>query len=353
MEAKTTTVEWTEEALDMDALNATQQEASGIIAAAKAEAKIQAEAILAEARLQAEEIFKDLEKQKTHLEAEARNIAKLKEESRQQAYAEGLGEAEMLRDEFLTILASFQTAKEKLLKEAEEEIGSIAMLVAEKLLASEIKKDKTSKGLLTKQIRAAIAKVVKGSGLVKVKIATADMPAAKALKKALEASLDEGISLYFEADETVEPASCIIETKGGRFDARFKTQLKVIRFALEKHLAKPLLDLDERYPETEEMISPTTLKEPSKQDLEALMQDLESGQFFADDEELKAKMDEDFEDDDLLEEDDEEEDEIPDEDLDDYGAVDEDLLLEEEEVDDDALFAEDEDEPEDERFPEY
>lgn len=353
--------------LDPASLELTQREAHSIIDAARIDAERQAAEIIAHAQAQATELINAAKLEMQVVAEEKSKLDYLRETTKQEAYNLGIAEAEEIKDEFLKILSSFQAAKLVILREAEEEIGSIAVHVAEKLLASEIKREKGTKALLTRQIRAAVNKVVRGKGLVKISLASADMQHAKALKLALSKVLDEEVSLHFEADETVEPGSCIIETKGGRFDANFSTQIKVIYVALEKYLGHKIFDLDERYPEQSEMMitspkSNTLSVEPSDDDLDALLTDIQNQAYFDEDVELKSKVDDEIYEDDLdLDGDEEDEllDEDEDEDLleeDDLGAVDDDVDLAEvveEDATDDAFIDDDGDSSGDERFPEY
>jgi len=351
----------TADGLDAASLEATSNEAQSIIEAARSEAERQAAAIMAEAEAKAIEVRNHLIAEKEKLEDQYSKL----DELREQGYQEGLNEAEEIKDELLKMLSGFQNAKAKVLHEAEEEIASIALSVAQKLIQSEIKRDKSSKAVLTKLIRAATSKVVTGKGLVKILVNTADMQHAKSIKTALAKVLEEGVNLVFEPDETIEPASCIIETKGGRFDASFHTQIKVISVALEKYLGHKLVDLDERYQEDTEMQvtvpkSNQLSHEPSDADLDALLTDIQTKKYFADDEDLQAKHDDDYDDDDLdqdddddLDDEDSDDDDLVDEDEDDLGAVDDDLLIDEDSDADDPFADGDSEDEGDERFPEY
>ncbi len=356
--------------LDTASLNATRTEAQSIIDAAKSSAERKAAEIIAAAESEQARLLSEARIQMQAVSDEKAKLEYMREEIKRKAYEEGIHEAESIKEELLNILATFQDAKAKTLREAEEEIGSIALMVAEKLLHAELKRDKAAKGLLTKQIRAAIAKVVIGSGMVKILLAPADMIHAKALKIALSKVLDEAVKLHFESEETIEPGSCIIETKGGRFDASFSTQIKVIKVALEKYLGHKFIDLEEKYSKPEELdmlaADPKpSLTEPSDGDLEDLLRDIQAGSFFdPEDEALRAKSDDDLLDDDLdfaddddeLDDDlddDEEEDEVQVEDEDEFGAADDDIDFEDEDEAEIDPLADDDSDPADERFPEY
>lgn len=365
--------QYDDDGLDSASLELTQREAHNIIDNARIEAERQAAEIINQAQVKSAELMSTARAQMQAVADEKAKLDLLRENTRLEAYNSGIAEVEEIKDEFLKILSSFQTAKSQILKEAEEEIGSIAVNVAQKLLLSEIKREKGTKALLTRQIRAAIAKVVSGKGMIKISLAVADMQHAKSLKLALSKVLDQEISIHFEAIEAIEPGSCIIETKGGRFDASFSTQIKVINVALEKYLGHKIFDLDQRYPadlETEEMIvsspskSNTINVEPSDDDLDALLTDIQNQAYFDEDAELKSKVDDEIFEDDLDldgdETEDEDLDEDEDEDLlveeDDLGAVDDDVdlaeVVEEEETAD-AFIDDDGDSSGDERFPEY
>ncbi len=363
-----------DDGLDSASLELTRNEARNIIDSARLDAERKAAEIISSAEAKAANLLNQANAKLASLEEERSKI----DDERKQAYKIGLEEAEEVKDEFLKMLSGFQHAKERTLKEAEEEIASLAILIAQKLIKSEIKRDKSSKAILTKQIRAAISKVVAGKGIVKILLAPVDMIHSKSLKNSLAKLLEEGVNLLFEEDETVEPASCIIETKGGRFDASFSTQIKVIKVALEKNLGHKIVDLDTKYQEDSEMLSTLPKSnslsfEPSDSDLDALLSDIHEKGLFDEDAELKSKVDDEISDDDLdldgdeddgtddLDDDsDEDEDEDDDDELfedDDPGAVDEEIVIESDtDTDtetDDPFATEDDDSEGDERFPEY
>ena len=175
----------TSDGLDSAHLQATQYEAQSIIDAARSEAERRAAEILAAAEAERSRLLADARNQLQAISDEKAKLEYMREEFKRQAYEQGIAEAKSIIDELIKILASFQVAKEHILKEAEEEIGSIALIVAEKLLQAEIKRDKSAKALLTRQIRAAIAKVVAGNGMVKILAAPGDMVVPKPIKTAL------------------------------------------------------------------------------------------------------------------------------------------------------------------------
>lgn len=216
-----------------------------------AEVKAQAEQLLADAQNQAQEILADVNNQKEEFEANMQSQnAELEEKQaqlteiiaaeKQKALEEALNEGQAYVTELKKILGSFQDAKESLLEEAHSEILSLAMDVAKQILKKEVS---LSPEILETQVSSAIAKVVKGKGKVQVIVNPDDKALLDDIRESLEATLEANVQLIFASEDSIDKGSCVIETKGGRFDASFSTQLKVIEQAFKGYVNHEIKDL--------------------------------------------------------------------------------------------------------------
>ena len=67
---------------------------------------------------------------------------------------------------------------------------------------------------------------------LRIRVAPVDYDALNKKRSELLQCIDGIKSLIFEADESVQPGGCLIETNQGEIDARIESQIKVIKGAL-------------------------------------------------------------------------------------------------------------------------
>lgn len=217
---------------------------------AQLEAKKSVEATLAEVQaIKQEMIAKDQELNQAKI-----NFENIKKQELTKAYNEGITNAKQDIDGFMQMLGSFHNAKQDLALELKDEIVSIALDIAKQVIAHEVKNDPD---LLEEQVLKAISKVITTKGLLQVFLNPKDFPKVDYLETAMTRVLDASVKLVFLEDEAVDRGSCVVNTQGGKLDARFSTQIEVIKSAFELHLGHKILEL----PETEE----TVIEEASEQ----------------------------------------------------------------------------------------
>lgn len=237
-------------------LEAQELSAEEQISAKVKEAEVQAQEIVANAEKAKAEADEAIAKAKDELEQEKQAFQQTVEDEKKKAYNEGFKEGELLVQEFKKILGSFQNSKREILENAKKEIATIGVDVAKQIINHEVSQ---SSEILEKQISNSINKVVSGKGKVHIYVNPQDLGTAKDLKPAFSKALDPAIDLVFSKDERIVPGSCIIETKGGKFDANFSTQIETIKVAFKDYLNYEVEDL----PNTDEV---ETMKSKKKID---------------------------------------------------------------------------------------
>lgn len=252
------------------------------------EARIEAAAIVSEARQEAETQKAKIQVQYQELEKQKQEQEAVIAHEREKAFDEAMTRADEYIAEFMQILATFSDFKKEVLSEAKEDIAALALDVVRKILAHEAT---INPQLLEQQVKNAINKVSVSSGLLQIYLNPEDLESSKYLESVLAKVLDKNVKLHFEADETVDIGSCIINTQGGRLDASFASQLELIRVAFERYLGHKIIELPEPVIEEEDMeIDPTkltkalaqTVDEPSDDEL-AMMDELDLADFELDD----------------------------------------------------------------------
>lgn len=205
-----------------------------------------------EAQAQAAQIVQEAEAKRAEAEQfaqeEANNIAAQKSEleqtiiqEKQNAYQEGFAEGDALIQEFKKILGTFQNTKKEILEASKTEIIALSLDIAKQILGREVS---LGQKVLKEQIESAIKKVVRGKGKVQIFLNAQDIDTGHKIEPALKKTLDSAINLVFLEDANVEPGSCIIETKGGRYDANFKTRLDAIKATFKDYLSSEIPELE-------------------------------------------------------------------------------------------------------------
>lgn len=234
------------------------------------QAQIEAQKIIDLAQQNKVDLDNFINEEKAKLQAEREEIEKLAIAEKEKAFNEAMLEAESIKDQMAEILGAFQNVKYKILEEAKDEIASLALDVAKNILSYEARIDQKALFHLVKNSIEKVASTEKGRLIVSLN--PSDLEHKEELSKNLEAVLDLGVRLIFQKDESVPLGSCILETQGGRFDARFTTQIEIIKLAFSKFLGKKLVDfspdnLQDLFPLDDPEDFPD---EPSDEELQAL-----------------------------------------------------------------------------------
>lgn len=185
------------------------------------------------------------------LDNERNQIVILKEQELKQSFEEGMSKASEIISELMNYLMTFHDAKKKVIEESKKEIMSIAFDLVNQIIGYEVE---VNDEVLQAQVERAISKVVTAKGIMQIYLNPQDIDKVASLEKALLKVLDPSIKLVFQKDETVDQGSCIVNTQGGRLDASFTGQIKVLKEVLGRYLGYEIKPLKE--PVKEAVIEP-------------------------------------------------------------------------------------------------
>ena len=175
------------------------------------DAKLEADRLLAEARAQAER----------ELAAAHDEVERVRRKAEVEGRERGLGAVTEL-------LVGARAAAARARAGAENELRTLAVRIAEKILGRELALDP---GLVVDVATEALRHVGEPRELL-VRCAPEDMEALFRGKPRLIERCRAAQAVVFRPDPAVERGSCIIETELGLVDARFSTQLEAIERAL-------------------------------------------------------------------------------------------------------------------------
>ena len=157
---------------------------------------------------------------KAHEEAVA-----IRERAYDEGFQEGLLQAQGVIDELRTTINHLVNVREEALTSITDEIGSLAVEVASRIIKTEVSCDDS---LVMSLVRDTIQKAGRNNKTILIKVSPDDTATVKRLLK------DDPIpnlnaELIVMDDPTVDQGSCIIETNSGLIDASFSTQLGILR----------------------------------------------------------------------------------------------------------------------------
>jgi flagellar assembly protein FliH len=142
--------------------------------------------------------------------------------------------AARLKQEFADRLAALDgligeiaAARERLIRSAEREAVALAIVIASRVLAAEVKESSLSPELVEDAVRETMERKH-----VVVRLNPADRDALTQDGRPLEAMFPGAASVQFVTDESVSRCGCIVESNMGIVDAQLDTQLEQLRQAL-------------------------------------------------------------------------------------------------------------------------
>lgn len=199
------------------------------------EAKVSAEIIQQEAHQQQEKLLADAESQAVSLREDASKTGH--DEGFAAGYDEGLAKAHeeceaQLREANERAEHVMATAREEAktyIQQSEEDITTIAMCIVEKILPQHFI---DVPQVVLPLVRKAILKV-KDQAEVKVHVAPDAYEMVLMARTEFQSMLEGNASLEVLSDESLQPGDCILETPNGNVDARFATQLELIKKAVQ------------------------------------------------------------------------------------------------------------------------
>jgi flagellar assembly protein FliH len=149
----------------------------------------------------------------------------IRENAQAQGFEEGLAQARQALAELRGDIAQLMNGREEALLSLADEIGSLAVEVASRVIKTEVSCDET---LVLSMVRDTIQKAGRNSKSFLIKLNPDDTPTVKKMLK------DDPIpNLQAEVivmdDPNVDAGSCVLETNSGLIDASFSTQLGILR----------------------------------------------------------------------------------------------------------------------------
>lgn len=162
---------------------------------------------------------------RAHEEANA-----IREQAAQAGFEEGLSQAQMVVDEMGNAIQSFLDAKEQAILSAADDIAAISIEIAERILKTEVSCDEA---LVMAIVRDTVAKVGREQKSLTIRVHPID---AKLVKEVMHqnSGLSESVEVLVAEDSSVDQGSCMVETQAGLIDARFSTQLALLKQLLLK-----------------------------------------------------------------------------------------------------------------------
>ena len=185
-------------------------------------ARREAEAILGQAGEQASIMLEEARQQAA---AEAENIKSTAaregyEQGYRSALEEARGEADKYRAQARQVLAGAEEARQEALEDLKEEILTLAVEIAEKVLARELE---THPDAVLNVAEEAV-QLAGNRKYVVLWVNPAQLEICRAHRDQMAAHLPPKAELQIMVDEAVEPGGCVVENEYGRVDARLSTR---------------------------------------------------------------------------------------------------------------------------------
>lgn len=235
-EAENFKIHWEEEKQQL--LDKAQSEADDIVIKAKddafAEVKRQtdrAQVIKTDAQNNAAEIIKDAQEQAQKIIADANaQQEKIKQQSstegyekgHEEGYQYGKSEADRLIDRMHSVLDAVMQRREEILKETEQQIIELVILMARKVVKV---LSENQKSIIMNNVLLALKKV-KGRGDVILRVNLEDVKLTAEHTRDFIERVENIKNISVVEDSSVEKGGCIVETDFGAIDARISSQLK-------------------------------------------------------------------------------------------------------------------------------
>ena len=129
------------------------------------------------------------------------------------------------------LLSEVQQRLQTVTPELEQSLFRFVVGVAEHIIRKEVH---TKSEIILSVIKDSVKKII-GVEKVKVRINPAEMKYVRGKKTTIQSVSDSLREITFDADDSVEPGGCIIESDIGNVDARISTQLEQVKDILLKH----------------------------------------------------------------------------------------------------------------------
>ena len=207
----------------------------------KREAQDESDKIIAEANEKARQIEAD---SRSAFEAERREAEEQgRAAGRESGFGEGKAEVERLIKRTQTVLERAQDKRAEILDETEQEIISLVLLIARKVIKVI---SENQRNVIISNVVQALRKV-KGRGNIIIRVNIADLKLSTEHIKDFINLVEGAKSVQIVEDSSVDEGGCIIETDFGEIDARIASQLaeletKILEISPIKSKAKAVAD---------------------------------------------------------------------------------------------------------------
>ena len=178
----------------------------------------------------------------TNLEAKA-----IKEKVYKETIQAANKETELIKEQARIVLKELFEVKREALNQANKEIIKVALDLAEKIIRYKVSVDPN---ILQTQVIEAIKKATSEADRVQVFVNSSDLKALEESIPQMEKLFPSGVDIIPLASDSVDPGSCIVETKSGQLDARFSTQLQALTDLINHiEVIEPQIEMNEEMPE--------------------------------------------------------------------------------------------------------
>lgn len=126
------------------------------------------------------------------------------------------------------LIEGTERLKDELYIKIENDVVEISVMIAKKIIGEIAEEDRN----IVVNIAKEAIKRASDREVLRIRVAPVDYDALNKKRSELLQCIDGIKSLIFEADESVQPGGCLIETNQGEIDARIESQIKVIKGAL-------------------------------------------------------------------------------------------------------------------------
>lgn len=168
--------------------------------------------------------YRRLEEKQVINEAYA-EAERIREQARNEGFQAGLLEASTAVAQLQEQLSQLLIGRAEVLESVADQIGPIAVEIAERIIKTEVSCDET---LVMRIVLDTIQKVGRGTKSILVKVHPDDVLLVKSqLKEHPIENLQAEVMV--SDDPAVDPGSCWVETNSGLIDATFKTRLAILR----------------------------------------------------------------------------------------------------------------------------
>ena len=207
----------------------------------KRQAQDEAEKIIAEGKEKAKQIEADaraaFEAERKEAEEQGRSAG------REAGFGEGKAEVERLVKRTQTVLERAQDKRAEILDETEQEIISLVLLIARKVIKVI---SENQRNVIISNVVQALRKV-KGRGHITIRVNIADLKLSTEHTKDFINLVEGAKSIQIVEDSLIDEGGCIIETDFGEIDARISSQLaeletKILEISPIKSRAKTAVD---------------------------------------------------------------------------------------------------------------